>query len=175
MDYNKEVKKELLKEHNETISRMNFRNKFFKIEYLQLDCDYWEMENGRFITDDYYINGKIYSQNNLWCDNQNEVVECCWYNTDNKSIEEITNDFYDSVLYHKFGVQSECLSIKLFDEDEYNELMKKKIVISDLDSSWNSIPKLYKEIEKFGYDKVMETLKSLEWIKTDGIEDFVRG
>lgn len=174
MKYNKEIKKELLKEHNETVSQMNFPNKFFKIEYLQLDCDYWDVEEGRFINGEYYINGKIYSQNNLWCDNDSEVIEHSWYNTKNKSVEEITNDFYERYLFERFGVQSECLSIKVFGEDEYNEMMNNKIVLSDLKSSWNSIPQLYKEIERFGYDKVMETLKSLEWVKTDGIEDFIR-
>ena len=173
LDYSKKMKKELLKEHKKDLLEVNFPNKFFKIEYLKLDCDYWDLEDGRFITDGYYINGKIYSQNNLWCDNDNEVVECCWYNIKNLTVEEMTNDFYDRGLFQKFGVESDCMSIKMFDEDEYNQLMKNKIVLTDVKNSFNSFPQLNKEIEKFGYDKVMETLKSLEWIKKEGLEEFI--
>ena len=174
MTYTKKQKKELLKNHNGLIKQMNFSNKFFKIEYLQLNCNNWEMEDGKFITGDYYINGKIYSQNTLWCDNDNELVEFCWYNINNRSEEQITSDLYDWKLLEDFGVESDLIKVKLFDEDAYNEIMKNKLVLCDKTSSFNSFPQLNRLIEKFGYDKVLETLKSLEWIKTDGLEDFIK-
>jgi hypothetical protein len=174
LDYSKKMKKELLKEHKKDLLKVNFPNKFFKIEYLKLGSRTIEdLSDGTFINGEYYINGKIYSKNNLWCDNDNEVVECCWYNIKNLTVEEMTNEFIDSGLYHHFMVESECLSIKMFGLDEYYQLMKNKIVLTDVKNSFNSFPQLNKEIEKFGYDKVMETLKSLEWIKKEGLEEFI--
>lgn len=161
------TKSELLQDEKLILSKMNFPYKYFTIDYCRLDGN--DLEYCEHI----YSNGKFYHHNSLWCDNENEMVQSCWYNTHNNNETEITNRFYDYELFGMYGIHSDRIKIKLLTEDDYKILMSQKLVLSDQKSIFNSIPQLNKEIEKFGYDHVLDTLKSLEWLKYKGLEEFI--
>jgi hypothetical protein len=132
LPYSRRNKLKLFQEFINNVSEMGNENTFVKLKFIDFPVNP-ELTDSRIYMDVIHRDKKLYCNNSLWCDNDNEYIEVLWYNHNNSSIGK----FRDTILFNNFLYKCYGISIpfnfdvEIFGLERYYELMKNKIQFTD--------------------------------------------
>jgi hypothetical protein len=154
---------ETMEDHYDFIKRIKddgITNRLYKVEGYLSNTYYTEpnIYDGRIMDLPFIeVNGRVYTNESIWSENENEYVELVWYNVDGLRERDIDDHFIDNNFMSMDETPGSFIHIT---EEEFLKMMNNKLILTDEERKKpkDVEPLLLPMILDLGYNQVLEKI-----------------